>query len=179
MDWAIISLGSVPDLFALILNQPHAAELFAVTAWYLWTWHNKSWLNEAVIPLNRLAITTKCHLLEFKKFHKPPVWKPPTAETFKTYFDGAISENEEEASIGVVIWNSHGEVMASLSEKIPILSSVIAGRCYRLEEQSYFPKKLGLITRLFRVIPKLLSILFSRGELLFISSAKLIWCILV
>ena len=32
MDQAIISLGSFPDLFALIQNQPHAAELFAVTA---------------------------------------------------------------------------------------------------------------------------------------------------
>ena len=32
MDRAIISLGSFPDLFALIQNQPHATELFAVTA---------------------------------------------------------------------------------------------------------------------------------------------------
>ena len=129
MDWAIIPLGSFLDLFALIQNQPHVAELFAVTAWCLWTWHNKSRLNEAVIPLNRLADTTKCHLLEFKKFHKPPVWKHPTVETFKTYFDGAIFENEGEAGIGVVIRNSHGKVMASLSVKIPILSSVMSGRC--------------------------------------------------
>ena len=162
MDRALISLGSFPDLFALIQNQPHATELFAVTAWYLWTWHNKSRLNEAVIPLNRLVGTTKCHLLEFKKFHKPPVWKPPTAETFKTYFDGAISENEGEAGIGVVIQNSHGEVMASLFEKIPILSSVTVQEMLSARRAVYLPKKLGLITRLFRVIPKLLSILFSR-----------------
>ena len=77
-------------------------------------------------------------MLEFKKFHKPPVkqlrpaipvWKPPTAETSKTNVDGAIFENEGEAGIGVVIRNSHGKVMASLSVKIPILSSVMSGRC--------------------------------------------------
>ena len=32
MDRATTSLGSFPDLFALIRNQPHAAELFVVTA---------------------------------------------------------------------------------------------------------------------------------------------------
>ena len=59
-------------------------------------------------------------MLEFKKFPKPlvkqlwpaiPVWKPPTAETFKTNFDGGIFENKGEAGIAVVIQNSYGEVM--------------------------------------------------------------------
>ena len=149
MDRAIISLGSFPDLFALIQNQPHATELFAVTAWYLWTWHNKSRLNEAVIPLNRLVGTTKCHLLEFKKFHKPPVWKPPTAETFKTYFEGAISENEGESGIGVVIRNSHGEVMASLSEKILILSSVTVWEMLAARRAVLFAKEIGINHSIF------------------------------
>ena len=147
--FALISLGSFPDLFALIQNQPHAAELFAATDWYLWTWQNKSRLNEAIIPLNRLADTTKCHLLEFKKFHKPPVWKPPTAETFKTYFDGAISENEGEAGIGVVFWNSHGEVMVSLSEKIPILFSVTVQEMLAARRAVLFAKEIGINHSIF------------------------------
>ena len=92
-------------------------------------------------------------MLEFKKFHKPPVkqlrpaipvWKPPTAETSKTNVDGAIFENEGEAGIAVVIQNSYGEVMASLSERIPIPSSVTVLEMLAARRAVLFAKEIGI-----------------------------------
>ena len=73
-----------------------------------------------------------------------PVWKPPTAENFKTYFDGAIFENEGEASIGVVIRNSYGEVMASLFEKIPIPSLLTVQEMLAVGRAVLFSKEIGI-----------------------------------
>ena len=100
----------------------------------------------------------KCHMLEFKKFHKPlvtqlrpaiPVWKPPVAETFKTNFDGAIFENEGEAGIAVVIQNSYGEVMAFLSERIPMPSSVTVLEMLAARRAVLFAKEIGITHSIF------------------------------
>lgn len=61
-------------------------------------------------------------------------WSPPPPGMYKTNFDGAVFEDSSEAGIGMVIQNSAGEVMASLSEKIPFPSmveavEVLAARC--------------------------------------------------
>lgn len=60
-------------------------------------------------------------------------WKLPLIEFFKSNFDGALFENDGAAGIGVVIWNSHGAILASLAENFPMSSSVsvlemLAGR---------------------------------------------------
>lgn len=49
---------------------------------------------------------------------RPPKvkWKPADGNCFKTNFDGAIFEESDEVSIGVMVQNSSGEVMASLDE---------------------------------------------------------------
>ena len=96
-------------------------------------------------------------MLEFKKFHKPPVkqlrpaipvWKPPTAETSKTNFDGAIFENEV-VGIAVVIQNSYGEVMASLSERIPLPFSVTVLEMLAARRAVLFAKEIGINHSIF------------------------------
>ena len=47
-------------------------------------------------------------------------WSPPPSDSFKTNFDGAVFENSNEAGIGGVIRKSNGEIIAALSEKIPL-----------------------------------------------------------
>ena len=49
---------------------------------------------------------------------------PSPSDSLKTYFDGAIFQESNEAGTGVVIRNFTGEVMAALSEKIAKPSSV-------------------------------------------------------
>ena len=52
------------------------------------------------------------------------VWKPPSLGLFKINFDGATFESLNQAGIGVVIKDEHGLVIAALSQRIPLPSSV-------------------------------------------------------
>ena len=51
-------------------------------------------------------------------------WKPPLLGLFKINFDGATFEYLNQASIGVVIGDEHGLIIAALSQRIPLPSSV-------------------------------------------------------
>ena len=62
-------------------------------------------------------------------------------------------ENLQEAGIGVVVRNSQGDVMASLSEKIPLPSSVLYyWRLWRLEELYYSFLNLAFVVPALKVI---------------------------
>lgn len=52
-------------------------------------------------------------------------WTPPSTSCFKVNFDGAMFEKEGSVGLGVVIWNGDGQVMASLSQLVPLPHSVI------------------------------------------------------
>ena len=52
-------------------------------------------------------------------------WTPPDDEYYKINFDGALFQADNCAGIGVVIGNGDGQVMASLSQQIPLPSTVI------------------------------------------------------
>ena len=53
-------------------------------------------------------------------------WRCPLAGLMKINFDGAVFGASNMSSIGVVIWDSNGVVLASYSEKIP--------QTYKVEE---------------------------------------------
>ena len=52
-----------------------------------------------------------------------PKWEPPPLSLLKINFDGAVFRETEEAGLGVVVRDSHGQVLASLAEKIKLPSS--------------------------------------------------------
>ncbi|XP_030959223.1 uncharacterized protein LOC115981198 [Quercus lobata] len=47
-------------------------------------------------------------------------WKSPEPEVYKVNYDGATFADQRRASIGVVIRNAEGAVMAALSQLIPL-----------------------------------------------------------
>uniref|UniRef100_A0A7N2KXI1 RNase H type-1 domain-containing protein n=1 Tax=Quercus lobata TaxID=97700 RepID=A0A7N2KXI1_QUELO len=44
-------------------------------------------------------------------------WQPPKPCEYKINFDGAMFSEEDEAGLGIVVWDSAGQVLASLAEK--------------------------------------------------------------
>ena len=87
------------------------------------------------MPLEKLLDLAQQYLQEFQQSHsklvvkQPPkqnIWKPPNPSTVKTNFDGAIFEELDAAGVGVVVCNSSGELLAALSEIIPLPSSILA-----------------------------------------------------
>ena len=87
-----------------------------------------------VWPLHQIAGLARKHLQEFHKSQPAPRrkvhpcrprWKPPDQGGVKTNFDGAIFEDINAASLGVVIQNDRGKILAAMAEKVPIPDSVL------------------------------------------------------
>jgi len=85
-------------------------------------------VGEKVLPLVNLSDHAVTLLQEFQTaWQLPPklvrairpTWKPPNHDELKTIFDGPMFEDLQEAGIGVVVRNSHREVMVALAERIP------------------------------------------------------------
>ena len=73
-----------------------------------------------------MASFLQCSNPELQSFLARVKWLPPSVDCLKINFDGAIFKAEELSGIGVAIRESHGLVIALLSEKLP--------RAYSAEE---------------------------------------------
>ena len=130
-----INFFSFFDLCRLALQNQKGAELFITYCWFIWNRHNKIRVKEAIMPLEKIADQAQQYLMEFQQIRSKPtskkllkkiIWKPLDPGTSKTNFDGAVFEDLGAAGIGVVVRNSFGTIMATLSEIIPCPSSVLA-----------------------------------------------------
>ena len=87
-------------------------------------------LNQTANALHQIALLSKKWLAEYQARQISPnpvpirtqpsscMWKPPPSGTFKINFDGAIFPMEKKSSIGVVIRDSRGLVIASCSKVV-------------------------------------------------------------
>lgn len=55
---------------------------------------------------------------------EPVRWQPPTGDSIKVNFDGAVFGEAQDAGIGVVIRNNEGQILAALLEKVKMPASV-------------------------------------------------------
>ena len=73
----------------------------------------------------------------------PTTWMARKAHNYKLNFDGATFAEDGTAGIGVVIRNDAGPVMASLSQRIPLLASVIEVEALAARRAMEFALELG------------------------------------
>ena len=109
-------------------------ELFAIMVWTIWFRRNTIRVNPTGFPVDQVLQRAIDSLLEFRaaQLRKQPTpprplvkWSPPVEEYYKVNFDGTVFRGEEKAGIGVIIRNSQGMVMASLSQKISLPQTVV------------------------------------------------------
>ena len=140
------------DLFRLALQNPRGAEGFIMICWVIGNRRNKIKVNEAIAPIKKIPELAQKHLADFqqfcaklesKKLPKKVIWKPPDATLLKTNFDVAVFEDLGAARIGVVVRNSSGEVLAALSEIIPLPSSIVALETIAARRAVLFVCELG------------------------------------
>ena len=102
--------------------------------WTIWFRRNTIRVNPIGFPVDQVLQRAIDSLLEFRvaQLRKQPTpprplvkWSPPVEEYYKVNFDGAVFRGEEKAGIGVIIHNSQGMVMASLSQKISLPHTVV------------------------------------------------------
>ena len=80
---------------------------------------------------------------------KQSVWRPPDPSTLKTNFVGAVFEELGAADIKVVVRNSSGEIMAALSEIIPLPSSIVVLETIAARRAVKFLQELDLHSSIF------------------------------
>ena len=71
-------------------------------------------------------------------------WKPPNQGGVKTNFDGAIFEDINAASLGVVIQNDRGKILAAMAEKVPIPDSVLTLETLAARRAVQFVHEVGI-----------------------------------
>ncbi|XP_030959057.1 uncharacterized protein LOC115981006 [Quercus lobata] len=113
---------------------PNTATLFSMVAWSIWTRRNKLRERKPIWDVGETVKREKELLQEFKDLQDFPSWyaiprvevrwKPPGTGLFKINFDGAVFEDRALVGLGIVIEDESGLIIAALSQKIPLPSSV-------------------------------------------------------
>ena len=70
-------------------------------------------------------------------------WSPPEAPQYKINYDAATFAEDNNASLGVVIQNNEGRVMASLTQQIPLPATVIEIKALAARRVMEFALEIG------------------------------------
>jgi ribonuclease HI len=131
-------------------------QLFAMISWSIWYCRNHLKLEQPVDTNTQLINRARESLLEFHEAQdrekQSPLqststeittWKPPEEGRYKVNYDGAVFKDSNEAGLGTIIRNHRGEVMGSLSQKVPLPHSVEAVEASVARSAIQFAKDLG------------------------------------
>ena len=141
------------DIFKYALSEGKDTELLAFMGWAIWNRRNQIRFKEAACPLNHISTLSKERKAEFqgtrpsipKLIHRNHVrWRPPNTDEMKINYDGAIFSEEGRAGLGVVIRNSEGAVIASLSQQIPLPATVTQVEALAARRATEFAVELGI-----------------------------------
>nr|POE91760.1 hypothetical protein CFP56_48499 [Quercus suber] len=137
-----------------IVVDEHKAEYFIIMAWMLWNKRNLICLNHPAQTLENITSAAGNFLWDFLKAQEPVQvtrqvatvhhWCPPPHARFKANFDSVIFQSSNEAGIKVVIRNHRGEIIGSLSLRIPLPPIVAEFEALACRRAVLFAKELRL-----------------------------------
>ena len=126
--------------------------LLAFISWSVWNRRNQLHFNKNACPLNQILSLAKERKREFQCLQPTTLrmqhrnhtrWKPPERDIYKVNYDGAIFEQQGKAGLGVVIRNSNGEVMASMSLLVQLPSTVAQVEAMAARKATEFALEIG------------------------------------
>ena len=129
-------------------------ETVAYIAWRIWANRNAARVGNPSLPLSQICKDALERLNEFRAATTPlPLiatashpshWLPPPLLQLKANYDGAIFNNLDCASLGIVIRNSEGLVIAALLEKVTLPPFVDDLEALAWRRSVTFAMELGL-----------------------------------
>ena len=143
---------TVKEIFSYAFEEKMDVALLAFTSWFMWNRRNQLHFKENVCPLNQILPLAKERKREFQclqpttlrmQHRNHTIWKPPERDIYKVNYDGAIFEQQGKASLGVVIRNSNGEVMASMSQLVQLPSTVAQVEAMAARKATEFALEIG------------------------------------
>ena len=114
-------------LYGWLMENRKPIELFAIHVWCIWHQRNQSRLQQPCCLTKDLKQSAQECWDEIKsanplpnpvKLEPKPKWTTPPWNKYKINYDGAISNAENKAGIGVVVRDCNDEVMASLIQQL-------------------------------------------------------------
>ena len=125
-----------PQLLLHIFESGCSIEPFAMQIWTIWYQRNKARTAPPDFPLNLIAQRAFEALMEYRSAQPketaaaPSVrprarWSPPPLNWYKANIDAAIFQDDGRAGLGVIIRDSRGLVMVSLTQNVQLSSSVV------------------------------------------------------
>ena len=126
--------------------------LLAFTGWVVQNHRNQLQFKENACPLDQLLLLAKERKKEFQSLHpatlklqhrKHTRWKPPDREFYKVNYDGAVFEQQGRAGQSVIIRNSDGEVMASMSQQVQLPTTVSQVEALVARKATEFALEIG------------------------------------
>ena len=148
-----MSGSTINDIFKRAFLEKKDAELLAFTAWAIRNRQNQLRFNEASCPLIQILSLSKDRKIEFQRIHPVIVtpqhrnhtrWKSPEQEVYKVNYDGALFSQQGKAGLGVIIRNSEGAVMASMSQQIPLPTIVAQVEALAVRRAAVFALEIGI-----------------------------------
>lgn len=118
--------------------------LFVMICWHIWSarnkvvWERKIKTSEEVIFVARKMLIesqTVRSMFQPRQSHKQIIhskkWRPPQLGQYKMNVDGAVFDSLRTTSLGAVIRDAHGEILAVVSSKInglrtPFMAELLA-----------------------------------------------------
>ena len=125
-----IGFSGVKELLSWMVEKGVSLELFAYTAWSVWSQRNKAWMHLQVSPLHQVAKQARAMLAQYQANTQSAEmqvvssgiggtrWRPLQSALVKVNFDGTVFGNSNMSGIGAVIRNHDGAVRASCAEKL-------------------------------------------------------------
>ena len=126
--------SSFSELLIWVFENNKNPVLFAFTIWSIWHQRNQVQTQQAHRPVYQLFQWAHDSYLEFKALKTAPVpsrlkrkvrWKPPDSGSYKINFDEATFVGEKCSSLGVIVQDKEGLVIAAMVTRVPQLLQAI------------------------------------------------------
>ena len=145
--------SSVMDNFKRAFEERMDVELLAFTSWAVCNRRNQVRLKQQACPLDQIHVLSTDRKNEFQLLHqqtgtpqhrKHVRWKPPDQGCYKINYNGVVFNQQEKAGLGVVIRNEEGAVMASMTQLVPLPTTVAQVEALAARRATEFALELGL-----------------------------------
>nr|XP_023885130.1 uncharacterized protein LOC111997285 [Quercus suber] len=122
------------DLIEFVFVGNKDPKLFSLVIWNLWNHRNNLRLGKAALPLDKILEHSQERQIEaltspatssLHRSQQQASWSPPNAPQCKINYDATTFAKGNKAGLEVVIRNSEGLVMASLTQQLPLPATMI------------------------------------------------------
>lgn len=144
------SFADIKELLLYVSNACDKVELLVVIMWNIWFRRNQLRVSQ-LLPTSQQSLTDYQQASSIQRAQRvtPPstrvAWHPPPDGYVKINFNGATFKDINKAGLGVVIRDSFGQVLASLSEQITLPFSSDLVEAMAAPRAISFAAKLGFL----------------------------------